>query len=82
MSIYMFYFGKRGGGIPQQPVPFEAPNDWRIAGTATVSADGRTITTDPVSRRATPSSFIDKRSSHTSGGDRKPTFARKWCARS
>ncbi|HMH50631.1 MAG TPA: DUF6531 domain-containing protein, partial [Candidatus Acidoferrum sp.] len=71
-SVYMFYFGKRGGGVPQQPVPFEAPNelglapgekaalwyfdesprkgeapnDWRIAGTGTVSADGRTITTD------------------------------------
>src|SRR5262249_66762 len=25
----------------------EAPNDWRLAGTATVSADGRMITTDP-----------------------------------
>ena len=72
-TVYMFYFGKRGGGIPQQPVPFEAPNDqglapgakaqlwyfdesprkgeapndWRVAGTATVSADGRTIKTDP-----------------------------------
>jgi RHS repeat-associated protein len=72
-KVYMFYFGKRGGGVPQQPVPFEAPNelglapgekarlwyfdesprkgeapnDWRIAGTATVSADGRTIKTAP-----------------------------------
>src|SRR5207244_7050151 len=72
-KVYMFYFGKRGGGIPQRPVPFEAPNeqglapgtkvtlwyfdesprkgeapnDWREAGLATVSADGRTITTDP-----------------------------------
>jgi RHS repeat-associated protein len=71
-KVYMFYFGKRGGGIPQQPVPFEAPNelglapgdkaelwyfdesprkgeapnDWRKAGLGTVSADGRTITTD------------------------------------
>jgi sugar lactone lactonase YvrE len=72
-TVYMFYFGKRGGGIPSRPVPFEAPNeqglrpgakanlwyfdesprrgeapnDWRIAGTGTVSADGRTIVTDP-----------------------------------
>jgi len=72
-KVYMFYFGKRGGGIPQQPVPFEAPNelglkpgdkarlwyfdesprkgeapnDWRTAGTGTVSADGRTIVSDP-----------------------------------
>ena len=72
-KVYMFYFGKRGGGVPQQPVPFEAPNDlglaprekaklwyfdesprkgeapndWRVAGTGTVSADGRTIRTDP-----------------------------------
>ncbi|OLD62965.1 MAG: hypothetical protein AUI47_10710 [Acidobacteria bacterium 13_1_40CM_2_68_5] len=72
-KVYMFYFGKRGGGIPRRPVPFqapndlglapgekavlwyfdespnrgEAPNDWRIAGTGTVSADGRTIMTDP-----------------------------------
>jgi hypothetical protein len=69
----MFYFGKRGGGIPRRPVPFEAPNelglapgekallwyydesprkgeapnDWRVAGTGTVSDDGLTITTDP-----------------------------------
>jgi RHS repeat-associated protein len=69
----MFYFGKRGGGIPRRPVPFEAPNelglapgekarlwyfdesprkgeapnDWRVAGTGTVSEDGKIITTDP-----------------------------------
>ena len=72
-TVYMFYFGKRGGGIPSRPVPFEAPNDlglapgdqaelwyfdespnpgeapndWRMAGTGTVSPDGRTIVTDP-----------------------------------
>jgi RHS repeat-associated protein len=72
-KVYMFYFGKRGGGVPRRPVPFEAPNelglkpgekatlwfydesprkgeapnDWRVAGTGTVSDDGLTIKTDP-----------------------------------
>src|SRR5207244_6765464 len=72
-TVYMFYFGKQGGGIPSQPIPFtapndlglapgdkaelwyfdespipgQAPNDWRMAGTGTVSADGKTIATDP-----------------------------------
>ncbi|MBI3825830.1 MAG: hypothetical protein HY294_07535, partial [Candidatus Rokubacteria bacterium] len=72
-TVYMFYFGKIGGGVPAHPVPFQAPNDlglapgakaqlwyydespipgqapndWRMAGTATVSADGATIATDP-----------------------------------
>ncbi|NJD67632.1 MAG: hypothetical protein FIA90_02990 [candidate division NC10 bacterium] len=71
-TVYMFYFGKQGGGTPSRPIPFaapndlglapgekaelwyfdesrnpgEAPNDWRIAGTGTVSADGKTIVTD------------------------------------
>src|SRR5262249_55636530 len=31
----------------ESPRKGEAPNDWRLAGTATVSADGRTIKTDP-----------------------------------
>jgi RHS repeat-associated protein len=31
----------------ESPRKGEAPNDWRVAGLATVSADGRTITTDP-----------------------------------
>ena len=26
-TVYMFYFGKRGGGTASQPIPFEAPND-------------------------------------------------------
>ena len=26
-SIYMFYFGKRGGGVPTIPIPVTAPND-------------------------------------------------------
>lgn len=26
-TVYMFYFGKQGGGMPTQPVPFTAPND-------------------------------------------------------
>ena len=72
-SIYMFYFGKRGGGVPTLPIPVtapndlglapgetaelwyynestdvsEAPNDWSLAGTGTVSEDGETISTDP-----------------------------------
>jgi RHS repeat-associated protein len=25
--VYMFYFGKVGGGTPTQPIPFSAPND-------------------------------------------------------
>jgi RHS repeat-associated protein len=29
--VYMFYFGKRGGGIPSRPVPFESPNDFGLA---------------------------------------------------
>ena len=71
--VYMFYFGKVGGGTPTQPVPFSAPNDlgmepgekaelwyfdespipggapndWRMAGLGTVSADGTTIVSDP-----------------------------------
>jgi hypothetical protein len=31
----------------ESPRKGEAPNDWRVAGTGTVSADGRTIRTDP-----------------------------------
>jgi len=72
-SVYMFYFGKVGGGVPTTPIPVtvpndlglnpgekaelwyfnespnidEAPNEWSVAGTGTVSADGKTITTDP-----------------------------------
>jgi RHS repeat-associated protein len=72
-SVYMFYFDKIGGGIPDKPIPFkarndlglmpgekvvlwyydespnedEAPNDWAVAGTGTVTSDGRYITTDP-----------------------------------
>jgi len=71
--VYMFYFGKVGGGTPTQPIPFSAPNDlgmepgekaelwyfdespiaggapndWRLAGFGTVSADGTTIVSDP-----------------------------------
>src|SRR5688572_12774678 len=71
--VYMFYFGKVGGGTPTQPIPFStpndlgmapgekaelwyfdespipgaAPNDWRMAGLGTVSADGLTIVSDP-----------------------------------
>lgn len=30
-TVYMFYFGKQGGGTPTQPVPFEAPNDLGLA---------------------------------------------------
>jgi hypothetical protein len=30
-TVYMFYFGKRGGGIPSRPVPFESPNDLGLA---------------------------------------------------
>lgn len=72
-SVYMFYFGKVGGGVPTTPIPVtvpndlglkpgektelwyfnespninEAPNEWNMAGLGTVSADGKTITTDP-----------------------------------
>lgn len=72
-TVFMFFFGKQGGGTPSQPIPFtapndlgltpgdkadlwyfdespnlgEAPNDWRVAGTGTVSADGKTIVSDP-----------------------------------
>ncbi|GBD99359.1 tRNA(Glu)-specific nuclease WapA precursor [bacterium BMS3Abin07] len=72
-SVYMFYFGKVGGGTPDKPIPVrapndlgllpgekailyyydespnegEAPNDWAIAGTGTVTPDGRYIVSDP-----------------------------------
>ncbi len=72
-TIYMFYFDKIGGGIPDVPIPVkfpndlgllpgqkaliwyydespnegEAPNDWAIAGTGTVTPDGRYIVSDP-----------------------------------
>jgi DNA-binding beta-propeller fold protein YncE len=72
-TIYMFYFDKVGGGIPDEPIPVkypndlgllpgqkaviwyydespnegEAPNDWAIAGTGTVTPDGRYIVSDP-----------------------------------
>ena len=72
-TVYMFYFGKMGGGVPTTPIPVtapndlglepgekanlwyynespnlgEAPNEWSIAGTGTVSEDGKTISTDP-----------------------------------
>ena len=72
-SVYMFYFDKVGGGVPEQPIPIkapndlgllpgekavlwyydespnegEAPNDWAIAGTGTVTPDGMRIVTDP-----------------------------------
>ncbi len=26
-TVYMFYFGKRGGGVATRPIPFESPND-------------------------------------------------------
>jgi RHS repeat-associated protein len=71
-TVYMFYFDKVGGGTPDQPIPFkapndlgllpgekailwyydespnegEAPNDWAIAGTGTVTPDGKYIVTD------------------------------------
>ena len=72
-TVYMFYFHKIGGGIPDQPIPIkskndlgllpgekailwyydespnegEAPNDWAIAGTGTVTPDGKYIISDP-----------------------------------
>jgi RHS repeat-associated protein len=72
-TVYMFYFDKIGGGIPNQPIPIkspndlgllpkekavlwyydespnegEAPNDWAIAGTGTVTPDGMYIVSDP-----------------------------------
>ncbi len=72
-TVYMFYFGKQGGGQPNRPIPVvvpntlglqpgetaelwyfdestipgEAPNDWAMAGTMTVSQDGKTLSTDP-----------------------------------
>ena len=72
-TVYMFYFDKIGGGIPDQPIPVksrndlgllpgekavlwyydespnegEAPNDWAIAGTGTVTPDGKYIVSDP-----------------------------------
>ncbi|MBI4653725.1 MAG: hypothetical protein HY752_01805, partial [Nitrospirae bacterium] len=72
-TVYMFYFDKEGGGIPDQPIPIkskndlgllpgekavlwyydespnegEAPNDWAIAGTGTVTPDGKYIISDP-----------------------------------
>jgi YD repeat-containing protein len=72
-TVYMFYFDKVGGGVPDRPIPFkapndlgllpgekavlwyfdespiegEAPNDWAIAGTGTVTPDGRFIVSDP-----------------------------------
>ena len=30
-SVYMFYFGKQGGGIPDQPIPVTLPNDVDLA---------------------------------------------------
>jgi RHS repeat-associated protein len=29
-TVYMFYFGKRGGGTASQPIPFEAPNEFGL----------------------------------------------------
>lgn len=72
-SVYMFYFDKVGGGVPDQPIPVkspndlgllpgekavlwyydespnegEAPNDWAVAGTGTVTPDGKYIVSDP-----------------------------------
>jgi hypothetical protein len=72
-TVYMFYFDKVGGGVPDRPIPIkakndlgllpgekailwyfdesphegEAPNDWAIAGTGTVTSDGKYIVTDP-----------------------------------
>jgi YD repeat-containing protein len=72
-SVYMFYFDKVGGGVPEHPIPVkspndlkllpgekavlwyydespnegEAPNDWAIAGTGTVTPDGMHIVSDP-----------------------------------
>ncbi len=72
-SVFMFYFSKIGGGVPDRPIPFKAPNDlgllpgekavlwyydespnegeapnnWAVAGTGTVTADGRYIVADP-----------------------------------
>lgn len=72
-SVYMFYFDKMGGGVPDSPIPIksrndlgllpgqkavlwyydespnegEAPNDWAIAGTGTVTPDGLYIVSDP-----------------------------------
>ncbi|MBI4655080.1 MAG: carboxypeptidase regulatory-like domain-containing protein, partial [Nitrospirae bacterium] len=72
-TVYMFYFDKEGGGVPDQPIPIkskndlgllpgekavlwyydespnegEAPNDWAIAGTGTVTPDGKYIVSDP-----------------------------------
>lgn len=72
-NVYMFYFHKVGGGIPDQPIPIksrndlgllpgekailwyydespiegEAPNEWAIAGTGTVTPDGKYIVSDP-----------------------------------
>ncbi len=71
-TVYMFYFNKEGGGIPDQPIPIkskndlgllpgekavlwyydespnegEAPNDWAIAGTGTVTPNGKYIVSD------------------------------------
>ncbi|MBI5674311.1 MAG: hypothetical protein HZC48_00585 [Nitrospirae bacterium] len=72
-TVYMFYFDKEGGGIPDEPIAIkskndlgllpgekavlwyydespnegEAPNDWAIAGTGTVTPDGEYIVSDP-----------------------------------
>ncbi|MBI5674455.1 MAG: RHS repeat protein [Nitrospirae bacterium] len=72
-TVYMFYFDKEGGGIPDAPIAIkskndlgllpgqkavlwyydespnegEAPNDWAIAGTGTVTPDGKYIVSDP-----------------------------------
>ncbi len=72
-TVYMFYFDKVGGGIPDRPLPVkspndlgllpgekailwyydespnegEAPNEWTIAGTGTVTPDGKYIVSDP-----------------------------------
>ncbi|MBI5674452.1 MAG: hypothetical protein HZC48_01325 [Nitrospirae bacterium] len=71
-TVYMFYFDKEGGGIPDEPIAIksrndlgllpgekavlwyydespnegEAPNDWAIAGTGTVTPDGKYIVSD------------------------------------
>jgi RHS repeat-associated protein len=72
-TVHMFYFGKTGGGTPDQPIPVkarndlnlrpgekavlwyydespiegQAPNDWAVAGTGTVTSDGKYIVSDP-----------------------------------
>jgi YD repeat-containing protein len=72
-TVYMYFFDKVGGGVPDRPIPIKsrndlgllpgekailwyfdespveglAPNDWAIAGTGTVTPDGKYIVTDP-----------------------------------